>query len=129
MGEMAESMFPGEVREAIQAFSKSFTETQQFRTWKKRLQNVAKDKKALTLSQQIRQEQTAVGGEPVREQMNSERQRKVEKLFESYEVLPAVIAYREAEAQFRTVCVQANAAVSDGLGIDFASHCARGCCG
>jgi cell fate (sporulation/competence/biofilm development) regulator YlbF (YheA/YmcA/DUF963 family) len=129
MGEIAGSVFSDTVREAILEFSTSITETPQFKIWEKKLRDVANDKEALALSSQIRQEQGAAREGAAREPAYSGRQQRIEKLFERYEARPTVTAYREAEGIFRALCMQANAAVSESLGIDFASHCSRGCCG
>ena len=129
MGETAGSVFSDAVREAIQEFSKSITETRQFKIWEKNLRDVANDKEALALSRQVRQEQGAIREGAEREPVHFGRQQRIEKLLELYEARPTVIAYREAEGHFRALCMQANADLSEGLGMDFASHCARGCCG
>jgi len=129
MGEMAGSVFSGAVQEAIQEFSKGIMGTPQFREWELKLQDVANDLKALDLARQIRRVQAEMRQEAMRKQIVSESQQKLDGLVASYEALPTVIEFRSAEAQFRTLCVQANADVSEGLGIDFASNCARGCCG
>jgi cell fate (sporulation/competence/biofilm development) regulator YlbF (YheA/YmcA/DUF963 family) len=129
MGEFAASVFSNSVREAMKEFSNSIMGTPQFEAWEQKLRDVANDRKALGLAQQIRHLQVDIRQEATREPVVSGRQHRLEGLLASYEALPTVIEFRLAEAQFRSLCVEANLAVSEGLGIDFASHCARGCCG
>lgn len=129
MGELAGSVFPSGIQEAIEEFSRSIMETPQFSAWEQNLRDVSNDRKALDLAQQIRRIRADMRQKGTGRPSASERQQKLAGLYASYEDLPTVAEFRLAEAELRTLCVQANADLSDGLGVDFASHCARGCCG
>lgn len=53
----------------------------------------------------------------------------VEGLWEQVERQPVVIAYHEAERSLVEVCQEVNRVVSEILGLDFAAHARRSCCG
>ncbi|RME43348.1 MAG: YlbF family regulator, partial [Chloroflexi bacterium] len=55
--------------------------------------------------------------------------RELERLREAINTQPAVIAYRQAEADLAELCHQVNHVISHSLGLDFAANARRSCCG
>jgi cell fate (sporulation/competence/biofilm development) regulator YlbF (YheA/YmcA/DUF963 family) len=67
--------------------------------------------------------------EEARGQVTPATRREVDHLWEEVERQPAVVAYREAERSLMEVCREVNRVVSEILGLDFAAHARRSCCG
>lgn len=56
--------------------------------------------------------------------------RELQRLRDTFEAQPAVVAYRQAEAELVALCREVNHVISHAMGLDFAANAQRSsCCG
>jgi cell fate (sporulation/competence/biofilm development) regulator YlbF (YheA/YmcA/DUF963 family) len=119
---------PAVVRQTARDFAAALASTVAFQALEKAAATLHENSDARQAMLAYQEKQRSLQGLLMLGALSAEEQSELEQLRRAYLDQPAVAAYLRAEADLRTLCQQAGAALSATIDFDFAAACGGGCC-